>query len=45
MNLAVAAFNLACAVYWLCNGNAFAAVMSCIGAQCSIKAYKWAREL
>lgn len=44
MNLAVAAFNLSCAIVWLVQGEFSAAAMSVFGAWCSIKAYKLACE-
>lgn len=44
MNLIPAAINLASAVYWIASGQPHGAAISLIGAYCSIKAYRWARE-
>ena len=44
MNLVPAAINLASAIYWVAMGQPQGVVISLIGAYCSIKAYRWARE-
>lgn len=44
MNLAIAAFNLSCALVWIVQGELSAAGLSVFGAWCSVVAYRWARE-